>query len=367
MVSLLEAKKAIEEVFMDREEIIGIGINEQTQHIKVYVLQDEYDRTVPDIPRRMAGYNIDIIPIPGFMPLTNGTSLRANKFRPVVGGVSAAHSAVTAGTVGSVIRDKNTGNKLFLSNNHVFANTTSRTNFRGHIGDHIYQPGSADGGTESDTIATLYKFIPFNDEGNNLVDAALAMPISQDIASPYILVDGQSNTTAIRGVRTITEPIKVKKYSRTSTVDWGKVIDWNFTVAVDFDDGITRKFVDQILVEIETRGGDSGSMLLDEDDNAVGLIFAGGVDKSGKWYGVANKIRNVLAMFSGDDVDIGDGWSASHAMVDAPPQFDMGAISMELEEDQTIQPNNTVRNVLIAGVGVVAAAALWQHLNTREL
>jgi len=364
MVSLLEAKKSIEEVFIQREEIIGIGTDEEKQHIRIYVLQDEYDRTIPDIPRMMAGYPIDIIPIPGFMPL-DAASYRSSRFRPVVGGVSAAHHSVSAGTVGSVIRDKNTGNKLFLSNNHVFANTCSRTNLRGRIGDHIYQPGSADGGTESDTIATLYKFIPFNDDGKNLVDAALALPISQDIASPYILIDGESNTVAIKGVRPVTERIKVKKYSRTSTVDWGRVLDWNFTVAVDFDDGKTRNFVDQILVEIETRGGDSGSMLLDEDNNAVGLIFAGGVDKNGKWYGVANKIRNVLAMFSSEDVDISDGWSASHAMMESPPQFNMEAVSLELEEIP--QQDNTIRNALIAGAGMVAAAALWQHLNRREL
>jgi hypothetical protein len=364
MSSLLEAKKAIEEVFIQREEVIGIGVDERTQHIKVYVLQDEYDRSVPDIPRMMSGYHIDIIPIPGFMPL-NASTFRSNRFRPVVGGVSAAHSKVSAGTIGSVIRDKNTGQKLLLSNNHVFANTTSRTNFRGHIGDHIYQPGSADGGTEADTVATLYKFIPFNDSGMNLVDAALAMPTSQDIVSPYILIDGKSNTTAIHGIRTITDHIAVKKYSRTSTVDWGKVLDWNFTVAVDFDDGRTRNFVDQILVEIETRGGDSGSMLLDENDNAVGLIFAGGVDKNGKWYGVANKIRNVLAMFADDDVDISDGWKPSDAMMETPPQFDMGAVAMDLQEVPV--QDNTMRNAIIAGAGMVAAAALWQHLNRREL
>jgi hypothetical protein len=271
----------------------------------------------------MAGFDIEIFPIPGISPMGGDLDpdFRERRFRPVVGGISAAHTSVTAGTIGAVIRDKMTGNKLFLSNNHVFANTSTPTNFRAHIGDPIIQPSASDGGTSEDTVATLYKFVPFSDDKTNLVDAALAMPINQSIASPYILADGRLNTISINGIRSISSPIKVKKYGRTSGADWGEILDWNFTVAVDFDDGKTRNFVDQILVAIETRGGDSGALLLDSDNHVVGLVFAGGIDKKGNWYGVANKIMNVLAILSDDDVDISEGWSRSQAMYDAPPQF----------------------------------------------
>lgn len=310
----------------------------------------------------MAGFDIEIIPIPGFITLSD-PDFRERRFRPVVGGISAAHTSVTAGTLGAVIRDKKSGNKLFLSNNHVFANTSTPTNFRAHIGDSIIQPSISDGGTSADTIATLYAFVPFSDEKTNLVDAALAMPIDQSIASPYILADDKLNTISINGIRSITSPIKVKKYGRTSGADWGEILDWNFTVAVDFDDGKTRNFVDQILVSIETRGGDSGAILLDSDNNAVGLVFAGGIDKKGNWYGVANKIRNVLAILSDGEIDIFDGWSRSQTMIDAPPQFEADAATA----DEPIPEDNTFRNVLIAGTGLATAAILWQHLNTHEL
>jgi hypothetical protein len=361
VVSLLETKKTIEEILLQREEVIGIGADEQTQHIRVYVLESD-DGTIPDIPKMMAGFPIDVISTPGFATISSDPDFRERRFRPVVGGVSAAHTNVTAGTLGAVIRDKKTGNKLFLSNNHVFSNTSSKTNSRAHIGDAIIQPSPSDGGTITDTIAKLYKWVPFIDGGTNIVDAALAMPVDQSIASPYILSDADLDVISINGIRSVTSPIKVKKYGRTSGADFGKIIDLNFTVAVDYDDGLTRNFVDQILVEIETRGGDSGSILLDMDANAVGLVFAGGIDKSGTFYGVANKIKNVLSMLSDEEIDIMDGWSPSQAMMESPPQFEADAATVEEPRAQ----DNTIRNILIAGAGIAAAAVVWKELNTRE-
>lgn len=318
--TILEVKKEIESVLLDMNEVIGVGIDEPNQHIRVYVSQ-ECTNSCELIPPRISGFDVDIILIPDLQTL-GGNEFRSMRFRPVVGGVSAAHTGVTAGTIGAVIRNRVNGEKLLLSNNHVFANTSSTRNNRAGVGDAVIQPSITDRGTTADTIATLYKWIPFDDDGDNIVDAALARPLNQDDASPYILADEDLNVVPINGIRSITSTIPVKKYSRTSGLDRGRITDWNFSVVVDYDDHKSRKFVDQLLVDIETRGGDSGSLLLDDQNNAVGLIFAGGVDKSGRWFGVANKIRNVLAMF-GDDVDISDGWSPNDAMMEQPPVYEI--------------------------------------------
>ena len=226
---------------------------------------------------------------------------------------------MSTGTISAMIRDKVTGLKLMLSNNHVFANTSSVTNGYAHEGDAVIQPGVIDGGNVyGDTVATLYRWVPFQDSKMNLVDAALALPTSQDDVSMYILASHDLDVIPVRGVAPVTSPIRVKKYSRTSDMDWGNVIDWNFSVGVDYKDGVTRNFTDQLPVKIQTQGGDSGSLLLDENDNAVGLIFAGGKDDAGNYYGVANKIRNVLIMFGGD-VDITDGWSSDITSLEPPP------------------------------------------------
>lgn len=54
---------------------------------------------------------------------------------------------------------------------------------------------------------------------------------------------------------------------------------------------------------MECQGGDSGSFLLDMDDNVVGLVFAGGVNQDGEVVCIANKIRNVFAMLESDGED----------------------------------------------------------------
>lgn len=359
MATLLETKKTIEEVLLVREDVIGVGLDNDKQTIRVYVNREGITEPIPDIPSVMGGFPIEIIDIPGISPLIRGSGFRSNRYRPVVGGVSASHPKVTAGTVGAVVVDKVSGKKLFLSNNHVFANSDSREHSRASVGDPILQPGVVDGGNIDDTVATLYRWVPFSDKKLNLVDAALAMPVDQNIASPYILMNSENDLVQIRGVKSVSSPISVKKYSRTTNADRGKVLDWDFTVAVDYEDGVTRNFTDQILAEIETQGGDSGSILLDDNNNAVGLIFAGGMDSNGKWFGVANKIRNVLTMFGGD-VDISDGWVETSITEPVP--------TMSIEEKPTSYgigsgtPSAAI-SLVIAGVGVVGAVALWQHLN----
>ena len=318
LVTLLEAKKSIESILMARDDVIGLGIDYTDNSIKVYV-NTEGNTTLPPLPTIIAGYLVKVVDMPGFRPMAS-RSYRAMKFRPVVGGVSASHPDVTAGTVGAIIRDSVSGNKLFLSNNHVFANSASLTNGRANEGDPVYQPGIYDGATAEDIVATLYRWIPFDDDGMNIVDAALALPVDQNIASPYLLTDSSLDLIPINGIHPVSSPIKIKKYGRTTGADTGDVVDWNFTVAVDYDDGKSRNFTDQILTTARTEGGDSGSILLDENNNAVGLIFAGGQDLFGTNYGVANKIQNVLAMFGGGDVDISDGWSSAD-WVDPMPVF----------------------------------------------
>jgi hypothetical protein len=366
MVSLLQAKKSIENAFINRPDVIGIGLDEITQTIKIYIdCEDTCD--IDSIPGTIGGYPVEVVPIGAFTPLSDD-GYRTFRFRPAVGGISAGHVNVTTGTIGAVIRDKISGQKLFLSNNHVFANTASVTNGFASEGDPIIQPGSADGGNSSDAIATLYKWVPFQDTSMNLVDAALALPVNQDDASMYILSDHTLNTIPVQGVRPVTSAIRVKKYSRTSDMDLGVVVDWNFSVAVDYKDGITRNFTDQILVKIQTQGGDSGSLLLDENDNAVGLIFAGGQDDYGNYYGVANKIRNVLIMF-GDGVDITDGWTIE-SIIDPKPVFEYEPGTIDPGDEEPSDGSLTAAPLpifAIAGIALVSMAIVLdgsQPLNT---
>ena len=364
MTTLLTAKKTIEEVFLKRPDIIGVGVNEETQTILIYINCEEHCDT-ESIPGTVGGYPVEIVPIGAFQPLADG-GYRTYRFRPVVGGISAGHVSVSTGTISAVIRNKVNGEKLILSNNHIFANTSSTTNGYAHEGDLILQPGRADltaPATDDDVVATLYRWIPFQDTKMNLVDAALALPLNQNDVATYILASHDLDTIPVKGVASVTSAINVKKYSRTSDVDWGRVIDWNFSVGVDYKDGVTRNFTDQLLVQIQTQGGDSGSLLLDEYDNAVGLIFAGGQDDSGNYYGVANKIRNVLIMFGGD-VDISDGWSLANLDPIPVLEYETGE---EIPTDEPVDPmvpaEITITSLVLAGAGLITMALAWEYLN----
>jgi V8-like Glu-specific endopeptidase len=53
--------------------------------------------------------------------------------------------------------------------------------------------------------------------------------------------------------------------------------------------GVYALFSDQIVADLKSQGGDSGSLVLNEQNEAVGLLFAGS-DRST----ILNRIQNVM-------------------------------------------------------------------------
>ncbi|MEM2189591.1 MAG: hypothetical protein QXG35_09740, partial [Nitrososphaerota archaeon] len=68
--------------------------------------------------------------------------------------------------------------------------------------------------------------------------------------------------------------MRVWKSGRTSGVNRGEILATNASVWVNYGDRV-RLMRDQIVTTFMARPGDSGSLLLTEDDRAVGLLFAG--------------------------------------------------------------------------------------------
>lgn len=66
---------------------------------------------------------------------------RKKKIRPAVPGSSIGHYKVSAGTFGAVVKDKKSGGKLILSNNHILANRSNGKDGLAKPGDPILQPG----------------------------------------------------------------------------------------------------------------------------------------------------------------------------------------------------------------------------------
>lgn len=223
------------------------------------------------------------------------------RYRPLCGGISAAHFNVLAGTLGAILADSITGEPLLLGNNHTFANCSTVTTPRASKGDPILQPSIADEGQiPNDVVATLLRWIPFNDIGGfNTIDAAVARPLPGMMTTDLVLSEGNGDEFRYPGGSTQAKPgMHVKKYGRTGGVSKGTIIDTNFSTTVPYpvEDGeIEIPYRDCILIQIDTCAGDSGSMYITDDDvdKYIGLHFAGNVTEDGTRYAVACKIQNI--------------------------------------------------------------------------
>lgn len=259
------------------------GISDPNGKIRIYCeTEEDVKKILTEMPEvKIAGvsYKVEAVLSGRFYAL----QARTSRWRPAPGGVSIGHPKVTAGTLGCVIRDKLTGKRVILSNNHILAASN-----QGKIGDPIYQPGVYDGGTEADTIAKLLRFVEIKrPPETNLVDAALAEPLSDDLVSDDILDIGK-----IVGIGEAVEGMVVKKSGRTTEVTSGKVFDTKATIKVygyPWEEEYAI-FEDQIIVmPAIAKGGDSGSACLDENNRLVGLLFAGSDE-----FTAFNKISNVM-------------------------------------------------------------------------
>lgn len=261
------------------------------------------------IPSTLKGIQTDVIET-GIIK-----ALHTNKHRPTLGGISVGHISITAGTLGCVVYGNVAGNKFILSNNHVLACSNDA-----NIDDSIIQPGPHDLGTfPDDHIANLSDFVPISFVGipsncpisngftkiingflyiinsktriqsvkqaeTNLVDAAIAKPIVDVNVSDEIMDIG-----SISGVTSAILGMKVKKSGRTTGLTAGEITQVNATVNVQYGEGKIATFTDQIIAGPMCQGGDSGSVVLTEDNHLTGLLFAGS-DKTT----VCNRIENVF-------------------------------------------------------------------------
>lgn len=266
------------------------------------------------VPKKIDGITTDVVETGRIRALNTHTQ----RHRPAPGGVSIAHRDITAGTLGCIV--KKNGQQVILSNNHVLANSNAAG-----IGDAILQPGPADGGKfPDDHIANLLEFVPINLSGgiglpsdcpigngfaailnllaastgsrtrlqavriqaeDNLVDAAIAKPLDDSDISADILDIG-----AIAGTTQGVLGMAIQKSGRTTEYTTGTIEQVDVTVNVQYGGGQVGRFTEQILAGPMSQGGDSGSAVLDNDNNLVGLLFAGSDTTT-----IINRMENVFS------------------------------------------------------------------------
>ncbi len=316
------ARAAHEASLFRRANVVGIGVahkviaGEETDEPCVVVFverkrpEDELRRR-DIVPKALEGIRTDVVETGRFAArelVDPPTVDRTERIRPAPGGVSIAHERVTAGTLGVLAtRD---GRAVILSNNHVLANENNAL-----FGDPILQPGPADGGRAEDAIAHLDDFVPiaFSEralgplgrflerllgpllslfglglkrlptDGANIVDAAVGLPIANDIVAPDILEIGR-----VIGSANAEVGMRVRKSGRTTGLTRGRITALDAVVEVDYG-ARTAVFRQQVVSDVLSRGGDSGSLVVTDDNRAVGLLFAGGATTT-----LMNPIRDVL-------------------------------------------------------------------------
>ena len=187
------------------------------------------------------------------------------------------------------MRDRKTGEALLLSNNHVLANSNNAK-----TGDPIVQPGPTDGGRDPyDTVGTLRRFVPIV-SADNLVDAAVAAPTAPNLVTPEI-AGGIGIPGGWRRIRSVGD--YVQKVGRTTQHTVGIVTAYNATISPLNYPGVgNATFVQSIVTTGMSRGGDSGSLLLDMEKKAVGLLFAGMSFQGREVVTYYNDIYNVLSL-----------------------------------------------------------------------
>lgn len=254
--------------------ILGYGITKSSPE-KISVLVEEITPDIESLFRSgIRGYDTKIIEIGHIVALSVD---RTDEYRPLVGGISTGHFLVSAGTLGSIVYDSNTSKPLLLSNAHVLANSDTPTEDLALTGDDIFQPGKYDTGTE--VVASLYNWIPLQD--GVTVDAALAAPLI-DVSNTII------DIPRITGIASPQVGMKVKKSGRTTGFTEGEIMSVESTIDVDYGTE-TIRLTDQFITTCMSAGGDSGSICINDNNDVIGLLFAGS-DK----VTVFNKIENVI-------------------------------------------------------------------------
>lgn len=317
-------KKTHQKVIMQKENVVGVGVGYKVQRGKrtdemcIVVLVSKklpLQALNPSalIPASYGDVDTDVVEIGEVRALQETT----DRWRPIPGGVSIGHFKVTAGTMGGMVRDLASNERLILSNNHVLANSNAAS-----VGDIILQPGTADGGKiDPDTVGHLERFQPIqfsaepascsiamlvarllnkianwlgsrhrlmaiqqNPQAINIIDAAVASPDSGIEISDNILEIG-----VLGGTAPATLGMRVRKSGRSTGFTTGQITVVDATVDVNYGARAAR-FENQIISTAMSAPGDSGSLLVAQDSLlAVGLLFAGSDQVT-----IYNPIQDVL-------------------------------------------------------------------------
>lgn len=321
---IVAVKSFVERELLERPNVTGVDVDyktvdgKQTNELALVVWVREKTDDVPEeelIPPKLHGVQTDVIEgeffpsLPKVKVAKAKAKTKAKKAKvkseailaqapenvtddianPLVGGVSVGPCDVNGyGTLGVTIVYQ--GLHMILSNLHVLAPSL---NPQGAL---ITQPGNSMGGNCPTTLAGTFHSGFLGQPSN--VDAALAVIQNRFAVQGRILLIGQ-----ITGTDVTFPGDNVAKYGATSQFTTGRVASDTFTVRINYPTFGPQIFYNQLRIVNDVQGqsfqspGDSGAILLNEDREAVGLMYGRHDSSTSQGQGLANPIQDVMRAF----------------------------------------------------------------------
>ncbi|WWW36995.1 hypothetical protein V8017_09795 [Stenotrophomonas rhizophila] len=201
-------------------------------------------------------------------------NVNVEQVRPLEIGFSVSNANVPSGTIGLFVNRPNCKERYLLSNYHVLVDEYFSSTV-------ITQPGSDEKTGGHDDVATLADFVPISVGGVNFVDAAIAridksVSNQRNILASGVPIQGVSNVQAGH--------IRVSKNGRTTGLTHGLTRGFGLNnLSVAWGSGVA--FFNDVFEVYSPRsdfsaGGDSGSLIYNEYNEGVGLLFSGGIELS---------------------------------------------------------------------------------------
>lgn len=301
--------------FSNNIHAVGIGMLVSNEYcIQVFVTDQNQElwngSGVARLPDSYRGVPVELIEMPAadFLSTRGLSSLAERDQYPkgiretqevIIGGISGANTNLTgqSGTIGYFCTRKTKIPRrkevYLLSNSHVFADLQKGTV---DDSDLIMQPSPGEPGTNR-PIGMLVNFstLKFDGEVNepNHVDAAIAKLWTTHQHKPLLPFIG-----AVKG-HVAKKDIKIgeaaRKFGRTTGYTEGHIFSIYLDIWIRYDR--TRRsafFQNQLLIEPVPASpefvakGDSGSLLVDGEQHAIGLIFAGSSEAPEKMQALPN-------------------------------------------------------------------------------
>lgn len=298
-----------EPALLATEGVRGVGIGDQSGRSTIIILVDDPSREA-QLPTNLDSFAVSVRVVGTIRAVAcGGSNPQATYPLPVPLGVSGGNalsiggSNCISGTIGFKVRDNTTGFIGWISNNHVVGHGTNGCPDAAPVGTPQYQPGPIDASpvcSAEQFIGTLSRVVPILfGAGNNVVDAGFVLSSDTAVSSDILNLGPQVNNVVPAFVGQV-----VRKNGRTSNCTEGTVTGINMTIPINYSENGalpcgTATFTNQIMYAptapstTMSQPGDSGSPVVDENNNAVALNFA--AETAGNGVGFGNPMNAVLS------------------------------------------------------------------------